>query len=424
MRKNICILSFSPVARDARVLRQIKYLSPYYNLTVIGFGKAHPDWAQLPAVTWETLDSANIFSFLSEVKGTGFTAKIMRVCRNPGFYLRNIVAFSKNRLAAWFFLPGGKVLPPLYSLWFWYRSTVLTRALDIAIASNSHLFYANEWDTLPIAVKAAGRNNARVVFDAHEYAPLEYGEIEESLFKTYISPAIYYVIRKYSRFVDASITVAPAIAERYEEEFRLKPVVILNAPQLEDVEQHAVDPRNIRLIHHASAAVSRRLETMIEAMALCDSRYSLHFMLVGDNDYICHLRQLSEELAPGRVFFHSPVSTEDIVTRISEFDMGLHIIEPRSYNYACSLPNKFFEFIAAGLAVCIGPSPEMAKFVRRYGLGCVASSFQPQDVARTLNSLTVEQIEEMRKASKRAARELNADKEMKKVCDLIQHLVR
>ena len=110
--------------------------------------------------------------------------------------------------------------------------------------------------------------------------------------------------------------------------------------------------------------------------------------------------------------------------KISEFDVGLHILEPRSYNYACSLPNKFFDFVAAGLAVCIGPSPEMAKFVHRYGLGCVASGFQPREVAAVLNSLTAEQVKEMRKAAQRAALELNADTEMGKVREVVRGLMR
>jgi hypothetical protein len=37
-RPTICIISFSPIARDARVLRQIDYLAPHYDLAVLGHG--------------------------------------------------------------------------------------------------------------------------------------------------------------------------------------------------------------------------------------------------------------------------------------------------------------------------------------------------------------------------------------------------
>ena len=38
-RKRICILSFSHVYRDSRVLRQVEFLAPYYDISVIGFGE-------------------------------------------------------------------------------------------------------------------------------------------------------------------------------------------------------------------------------------------------------------------------------------------------------------------------------------------------------------------------------------------------
>ena len=49
MRKRICILSFSHIIRDGRVLRQIEFLAPHYDLSVIGFGQSpRPDIEWLP----------------------------------------------------------------------------------------------------------------------------------------------------------------------------------------------------------------------------------------------------------------------------------------------------------------------------------------------------------------------------------------
>ncbi len=53
-RKSLCILAFSHVAQDARVLRQIHYLAPLYDVTVVGYGESPPcppgiyvDWRPL-----------------------------------------------------------------------------------------------------------------------------------------------------------------------------------------------------------------------------------------------------------------------------------------------------------------------------------------------------------------------------------------
>jgi glycosyltransferase involved in cell wall biosynthesis len=87
-----------------------------------------------------------------------------------------------------------------------------------------------------------------------------------------------------------------------------------------------------------------------------------------------------------------------------------------------SLPNKFFDYVMAGLAVCIGPSPSMVEMVNKYGFGCVAPSFDPKDFAKLLNGLTLEQLSRMRASSRKAAKELNAEKEMAKLFELYKKL--
>jgi len=163
---------------------------------------------------------------------------------------------------------------------------------------------------------------------------------------------------------------------------------------------------------------------MIEAIALCDRRYTLHFMLVENNPgYMRYLKNLADQLAPGRITFHDPVRPEEIVHYISGYDIGFYLLSPTNYNNSVALPNKFFDFIAAGLAVCIGPSPSMAEIVREYHCGCVAPSFDPRDAAETLNQLTGDQIIKMQKAAQDAAKQLDAAVEMNKVVELADRLL-
>ena len=99
------------------------------------------------------------------------------------------------------------------------------------------------------------------------------------------------------------------------------------------------------------------------------------------------------------------------------------VIEPTSYNNLVMLPNKFFEYVQAGLALCVGPSPAMAELVERHGLGVCAPSFEPADVAATLNRLSAPELGAMQRAARRAAAVLNADVEMAKVVALYRRLL-
>ena len=167
----------------------------------------------------------------------------------------------------------------------------------------------------------------------------------------------------------------------------------------------------------------RQLERMIQVVALADQRFTLHFMLVGDQAYIAELKKIAGEIAAGRIFFDDPVAPPDVVRRIAEYDIGLFVLPPINFQWQVSLPNKFFDFINAGLAVCIGPSLEMARLTRQYGFGVVASSFEPVQVAETLNGLTTELIDVMKHRALETRKEFNAEIEMGKIVSLYEKLL-
>ena len=163
---------------------------------------------------------------------------------------------------------------------------------------------------------------------------------------------------------------------------------------------------------------------MIEAIALTAPHFHLNFMLVPSNQqYIEQLQKLSQQIAPDRVTFHDPVHPTEIVKRIQGFDIGFFLLPHTSFSYEAALPNKFFEFINAGLAVCIGPSPEMAHLAKQYQFGIVAPSFQPQAVANLLNNFEAAQIDQMKHHALQARLDLNADVEMAKLQALYAKMV-
>ena len=151
-------------------------------------------------------------------------------------------------------------------------------------------------------------------------------------------------------------------------------------------------------------------------------RHSLHFMFI-QSDYVEELKRSASTLAPGRVFFHDPVPPEDITKEISQYDVGFFLIPPTNYNYHFCLPNKFFDFICAGLAVCIGPSPSMAEIVKKYGLGVVCNTFEPEDMASMLNQIPLDHWAEMKKAAQTASKDINAQTEMEKLINIYDDLL-
>jgi len=388
-RPTICIISFSPIARDARVLRQIEHLAPRYDLIVLGYGAPPERWRNDTRVRWLSVDPPR--------------------------------SYEKQHLKA--LLIAGRIWRPSiwYELWYW-----LARPRAQAFACLRHLradlVYANEWLALPLGWRLAARWNAPLILDLHEYSPLEWEE--QWQWQLFVAPVTNYCLRQYAVHADATLTVTPEIAQRYHAEFGFLPTVVLNAPEYVTVDDHAVDPQTVRLIHHGSAIRARQLERMIDTIRLCDQRYHLSFMLVGDEAYIQYLRAYANRVAPGRVSFLEPVAPDQIVQQIALYDIGFYLLQPTNYNNSVALPNKLFDFIHAGLAVCVGPSPGMASFVHEWQCGVVAPSFDPAVVAATLNRLEIDEIQTMRRAARAAAARINASTEMAKVVALCDRLLR
>ena len=164
---------------------------------------------------------------------------------------------------------------------------------------------------------------------------------------------------------------------------------------------------------------------MIEAMTYLEDRFVLHLMLLpeADIEYFQSLKRLAFEKAPERVVFEAPLPVNKIVeTLAGKYDIGLYILPPETPNHLHALPNKFFDFVVAGLAVAIGPSLNMAKYAREHGIGWVADDFDPETMAQMLNSLTIDDIEKARLCSRKLSEQINAETDVGRFSEMCRTL--
>jgi hypothetical protein len=123
------------------------------------------------------------------------------------------------------------------------------------------------------------------------------------------------------------------------------------------------------------------------------------------------------------VIFRDPVPTEKIPSTINQYDIGVYPLEPRCLNEELALPNKFFEFVQARLAIAIGPSTEMARLVRKHDLGVVAEDFSAQSMANAISALSPEDILRYKENSDAAARDLSFDAQAPLFLRTVQRLL-
>jgi hypothetical protein len=220
-------------------------------------------------------------------------------------------------------------------------------------------------------------------------------------------------------------TVCPGIAEAYEKDTGVTPLVLTSAPDYEDLEPNllSVNGRPIRLIHHGVAGPSRKIDNMIRMMDDLDECFELNLMFVESNPrYLRYLKRLAEKRP--RIHFLPAQPMNQLPRYLNQFDIGVYLLEPTNFNSLHSLPNKFFEFVQARLAVAIGPSPEMARIAREHDLGVVSQDFSPKTLAQCLRNLDLKQINDYKRRSHKAARILSAEKNKELLLDLVERLLK
>ncbi len=358
----VALVSLSSVVSDPRVMRQYRALRVEHEVHVVGFGASGPVMSHFTAID---ATQPAVFSSVSN-------AWRLALRRYASYYARH---------------------PQI-------------QALERALAktgSGFDLVVANDVFLLPAVLKWA--KGTPVWLDAHEYAPREFED--RWAWRALLGPFFHDVCARYLAQTAAVSTVCQGLADEYSVQYGVCVQVLPNCPDEVALPVQPTQPGVIRLIHHGAAIPSRRIELMIDLMDHLDERFQLDLMLVlQDAAYMDALRKRSANQP--RVRFVEPVPMQEIAYRTNAYDIGLFLLPPTNFNYLHALPNKFFEFMQARLAIAIGPSPEMRALVEAYGCGIVSSSFQIEDLASALNRLEVADIDRMKRASDKAAKRFNA----------------
>lgn len=379
--KKILILAYSDLNHDARVARQINFLSEKYHLTIACFDSPK---------NWEH---------------EAFHIKRIK----PGFFQK---AFGSVFLLTGLFESAYKVIYDFPAL----RKQLERRTFDLIIA--------NDIESLPLAFKI--KKTEKILFDAHEFAPRHF---EDKLaWRIFFQRFNKYLCEKYLPLVDQMITVGSGLANEYAAHYPVKPIVVTNANYYANLTPTPINEKKIRLIHHGAANPSRQLEIMIEMMNFLDNRFTLDLMLLTPSmankktrSYLQSLKNLIK--GNPRITIVPPVKSAEVVNFIHPYDIGIFLLPPINFNYANTLPNKLFDFIQARLAIGIGPTPEMANLVNTHQLGVVADDFTPQSLAKKINSLTPSEISFFKNQADKAAYELSADKNKVILNDLVSNLI-
>lgn len=245
--------------------------------------------------------------------------------------------------------------------------------------SKVDIIYANDLDTLMGCWMGSVARFKPLIYDSHEL----FTEVPELINRPLIKAIWRIQETLFIKRVKSVITVSDGIAKILEKRYKIKPIVIKNLPVRKEIE--AFREKQPTLIYQGSLNIGRGLEL---AIGMMNYLTCYRLLIIGKGDVELKLRkQMLDSNLFDRVQFLGPLAPEKLRTITPTAWLGISLEEDMGLNYRYALPNKLFDYIAAQVPVLVSNLPEMRKVVEEYGVGIVAQSRDPKELADQVTSL-------------------------------------
>jgi alpha-maltose-1-phosphate synthase len=149
-------------------------------------------------------------------------------------------------------------------------------------------------------------------------------------------------------------------------------------------------PDDFLLLWQGGTGPSRMLEPIIEALVELPE---VTFVIRGPSLEVFGdgYRSLADRLGVGsQLVLMPPVLSADVVDAAYGADAGIWTLPNLSKNFYYALPNKIFEYMAAGLPVLAADFPEARKMVGDNGIGLCFDPYDPSSIAACIRRLVEE----------------------------------
>lgn len=262
---------------------------------------------------------------------------------------------------------------------------VFFRALPFLLATRADAVHAHDLNTLRPAVRIGRKLGVPVVYDSHEVWP-DMGNFHSS-YKHWLIGIERRCIQKSVRAV---VTVSDGIAELFVKRYKVAcPTVVINAPYTSNVTPRFVRNSEITrpiFLYQGALVPGRGLESVVEAFRYV--RTPGRLKIRGTGPLWNRLSAMAAEIPSSRVQMLCAVPPDEVVRSAArDGDIGVVPFTTDSLNHRLALPNKLFEYFAAGLAVFSTNIPEVRGLLERFRAGWVYTCENPRMIAQAVDAI-------------------------------------
>ncbi|MFM9052776.1 MAG: glycosyltransferase [Bacteroidota bacterium] len=320
-----------------------------------------------------------------------------------------------------------------FRLWFergpLFYAVFNLRLFFFLIFEKADLLVANDLDTLPANFFASKIKGIPLIYDSHEY----FTEVPELVNRPLVRNFWKRIEKAILPKLKHVITVNESIAELYSKEYDRNVKVVRNIPISDPFghtsyshKSHRSDyglpeDRFIFLMQGSGINMQRGAEEALEAIARVNGALLL---IVGGGDVIEILKARSKDPGlSGKVIFLPKLPLQELRKVTILADAGLSLDKDTNINYRFSLPNKLFDYIHANIPVLVSDLPEVAKIVRKYDIGIIAPSVDPETIARCMREMMLQahdRLVQWKENLNFAASELDWRNERERLLDVVR----
>ncbi len=310
-------------------------------------------------------------------------------------------SFQQKRIRCWF--NKGKIFYAEYNIRLFFY--LLFKRMDAVCAI--------DLDTILPCLYVSRLKKIKRIYDAHE--------LFTGLKEVVSRPA---VLKWWTRIEKKAVpafkwgyTVSESIAAEFKNRYGVSYATIRNMPVMEAI---TTTQRNEKFILYQGAVnEARGFENLIPAMQWVNAK----LVICGDGNYMNQLKELIRQHGLNeKIELKGMLSPEALRQFSPSAYIAVAVPENTGMNQWLALPNKFFDYIHAGLPQVTVNYPEYRQLNSLFEVALLLDDLSPQSVARALNNLLADTVlyGKLRANCLRAREVLNWQEEEKKLLSYYQ----
>lgn len=244
---------------------------------------------------------------------------------------------------------------------------------------NADVLWANDLDTLLSNFIISRLKKIKLVYDSHEYFTMSV--YKKSSRKIWEKLEVYLFPK-----LKNAITVNKSIQNVYEKKYNVPVTVIRNVPYRSlfhsgNEKTLLVPDKKILIMQGIGLNENRGAEEAVEMMKYLPDDFNLYF--IGRGTVLHKLKKMVTDLKlQNKVVFIDVLPYNQMMEYTTKSFLGL-IFEKIdvSDEHKFALPNKFFDYMKAGIPVLSSKAVEIKAIVDEYKVGGFIDSFEPGKIA-------------------------------------------